>query len=181
MTPGHFATYSVRKWINVGINGNSSLGKPTVFRGVNTLSLDAKGRMAMPSRYRDALLEQSKGQLVITVDRSDPCLLLYPLPEWEEIERKLVRLGNLNATARRLQRLLIGHATELELDSNGRILIPPPLREFAKLDKRIALTGQGNKFEIWDEGTWNEQRDNWITEENQEESELSAELETLSL
>ena len=91
-----------------------------------------------------------------------------------------MRLGNLNATARRLQRLLIGHATEVELDSNGRILIPPPLREFARLDKRIALTGQGNKFEIWDEQTWNEQRDQWVAN-NDEESELSAELESLSL
>lgn len=180
MTLGQIATYSVRKWINVGINGILIPGDSKLFRGVNTLSLDAKGRMAMPSRYRDDLLDQCNGQLVITVDRSDPCLLLYPLPEWEEIERKLVRLGNLNATARRLQRLLIGHATEVELDSNGRILIPPPLREFAKLDKRIALTGQGNKFEIWDEQTWSEQRDQWINE-NEEESELSAELETLSL
>ena len=136
--------------------------------------------MAMPSKYRDRLVEQCAGKLVITVDRSDPCLLLYPLPEWEEIERKLVRLGNLNPQARRLQRLLIGHATELELDSSGRILIPPPLREFARLDKRIALTGQGNKFEIWDEQTWNEQRDHWVAE-NDEDATLSAELESLSL
>ena len=151
-----------------------------MFRGVNTLNLDAKGRMAMPSKYRDRLIAQCDGQLVVTVDRSDPCLLLYPLPEWEEIERKLVRLGNLNNQARRLQRLLIGHATEVELDGNGRILLPTPLREFANLDKRIALTGQGNKFEIWNEQTWNEQRDNWLAE-SEEGSELSAELESLSL
>jgi MraZ protein len=151
-----------------------------VFRGVNTLSLDAKGRMAMPSKYRERLLAQCNGQMVVTVDRSDACLLLYPLPEWEDIERKLVRLGNLNPQARRLQRLLIGHATEVELDTNGRILLPPPLREFAKLDKRIALTGQGNKFEIWDEQTWSEQRETWIASDD-ENAELSAELESLSL
>lgn len=151
-----------------------------MFRGVNTLSLDAKGRMAMPSKYRDRLLAQCNGQMVVTVDRSDACLLLYPLPEWEDIERKLVRLGNLNPQARRLQRLLIGHATEVELDANGRILLPPPLREFAKLDKRIALTGQGNKFEIWDEQTWGEQRETWIASDDQS-AELSAELESLSL
>ena len=150
-----------------------------MFRGVNTLNLDAKGRMAMPSKYRDKLLAQSNGQLVITVDRSDPCLLLYPLPEWEEIERKLTRLGNLNPQARRLQRLLIGHATELELDNSGRILIPPPLRDFAKLDKHIALTGQGNKFEIWDEQTWNEQREGWLSMDN--DTGMSQELESLSL
>ena len=159
--------------------GYPTLGDNTLFRGVNTLNLDAKGRMAMPSKYRERLVAQSEGQLVVTVDRSDPCLLLYPLPEWEEIERKLVRLGNLNNQARRLQRLLIGHATEVELDSNGRILLPPPLREFAHLDKHIALTGQGNKFEIWDEQTWNEHRNSWL--ENEDDAGLSAELESLSL
>ena len=136
--------------------------------------------MAMPSKYRERLLAQCDGQLIVTVDRSDACLLLYPLPEWEDIERKLVRLGNLNNQARRLQRLLIGHATEVELDGNGRILLPPPLREFAQLDKRIALSGQGNKFEIWDEQTWTEQREKWINSDDQN-AELSAELESLSL
>ena len=136
--------------------------------------------MAIPSKYRDRLLAQCDGQMVVTVDRSDACLLLYPLPEWEEIERKLVRLGNLNPQARSLQRLLIGHATEVELDSSGRILLPPPLREFAGLDKRIALTGQGNKFEIWDEETWNAQREKWLAVDT-ENSELSEELESLSL
>jgi len=151
-----------------------------VFRGVNALNLDAKGRMAMPSKYRERLAELCAGQLVVTVDRRDPCLLLYPLPEWEDIERKLARLGNLNPQARRLQRLLIGHATECELDSHGRILLPPPLRQFAKLDKRVALTGQGNKFEIWDEETWNQQRDAWLAEVDGE-GELPPELESLSL
>ena len=149
-----------------------------MFRGVSALNLDAKGRMAVPSKYRDRLLEQSDGQVVITVDRSDPCLLLYPLPEWEDIERKLVRLGNLNPTARALQRLLIGHATEVDIDNSGRILIPPPLREFAQFDKRIVLAGQGNKFEIWDESKWNEQRMSWM---QQDADDISGELESLSL
>lgn len=151
-----------------------------MFRGVNTLNLDAKGRMAMPSKYRERLLDQCAGQLVVTVDLSDPCLLLYPMPEWEDIEHKLVRLGNLNPQARRLQRLLIGHATEVELDNNGRILLPPPLREFASLDKRIALTGQGKKFEIWDENTWNEARQNWLAAD-ETGGETSVDLESLSL
>ena len=151
-----------------------------MFRGVNTLNLDAKGRMAMPSKYRERLMDQCAGQLVVTVDLSDKCLLLYPLPEWEDIERKLVRLGNLNPQARRLQRLLIGHATEVELDNNGRILLPPPLREFADLDKRIALTGQGKKFEIWDENTWNEARQDWLAAD-ETGGEMSVDLESLSL
>lgn len=151
-----------------------------MFRGVNTVSLDAKGRMAMPSKYRERLLERADGQLVVTVDR-DHCLLLYPMPEWEEIEYKLSKLPSLNKQARRLQRLLIGHATEVELDSHGRILVPPPLREFATLEKRVVLIGQGNKFEVWNEQIWNQRRDEWLAEAAAEDGELPVELESLSL
>jgi MraZ protein len=150
-----------------------------VFRGVNNITLDAKGRMAMPTRYRERLHECCTGQLVVTVDR-DHCLLMYPLPEWEEIERKLVRLPSLNKQARRLQRLLIGHATECQLDANGRVLLPPPLREFASLNRQAVLIGQGNKFELWDEQIWNERRDIWLAEED-DELEMPDELESLSL
>jgi MraZ protein len=150
-----------------------------LFRGVNSLNLDTKGRMAMPMRYRQRLADCCAGQLVITVDR-DHCLLMYPLPEWEEIERKLVKLPSFNKQARRLQRLLIGHATEVELDGAGRLLLPPLLREFAGLDKSIVLIGQGNKFELWDEALWNERRDVWLAEDDGLE-ELPAELESLSL
>lgn len=158
----------------------SLIGVLQVFRGVNTLNLDAKGRMAMPSRYRDELSEKSDGKLIVTVDR-DHCLLLYPLPEWEEIERKLVRLPSLNKQARRMQRLLIGHATDCDLDNNGRLLLPPPLREFAELEKRIVLIGQGNKFEIWDEDRWNAKRDDWLKESDDDDLDLPEELESLSL
>ncbi len=137
--------------------------------------------MAMPTKYRDRLMDRCAGQMVVTVDR-DHCLLLYPLPEWEEIERKLVKLPSLQKQARRLQRLLIGHATECELDSHGRILLPPPLREFAGLDKRIVLIGQGNKFELWDEQAWSDRRDQWLAEAAEEDGlELPDELESLSL
>jgi MraZ protein len=150
-----------------------------MYRGVNTLSLDAKGRLAVPTRYREALARQCNGQLVLTVDR-DHCLLLYPLPEWEEIERKLVKLPSFNPQARRLQRLLIGHATECELDAAGRILLPPPLREFAGLDKDVVMIGQGNKFEIWSESAWNARRAEWLAQGG-DEGPLPSELESLSL
>lgn len=133
----------------------------------------------MPTKYRDRLQDICGGQLVITVDR-DHCLLVYPLPEWEEIERKLVKLPSLNKQARRLQRLLIGHATECELDGAGRILLSPLLREFAAIDKQVMLIGQGNKFELWDEATWNARRESWLSEVEGEE-ELTADLESLSL
>jgi len=150
-----------------------------LFRGVTHINLDAKGRMAFPSRYRESLQRSCGGQVVVTVDR-DHCLLVYPLPEWEEIERKLVRLPSLNRQARRLQRLLIGHATECDLDGNGRINLPPPLREFAELDKKVVLIGQGNKFEVWDESTWSARREEWLAEASQD-FEMTAELESLSL
>jgi len=136
-----------------------------MFRGVNALNLDAKGRLAIPTRYRDEIVQTANGRLVLTVNpvEHDHCLLLYPLPEWEEIERKLVKLPTLNAASRRLQRLLIGHATEADLDGNGRILLPPPLREFATLDKSVVMIGQGNKFEIWDEARWNARRSEWLS------------------
>jgi MraZ protein len=136
--------------------------------------------MAFPSRYRDRLVSYCDGHVVVTVDR-DHCLLVYPLPDWEVIEQKLIRLPSLNRQARRLQRLLIGHATECQLDGNGRILLPPPLREFAGLDKKTVLIGQGNKFELWDEETWAQNRDAWLAEAAEEDDELSAELESLSL
>jgi MraZ protein len=150
-----------------------------VFRGVNALNLDSKGRLAIPTRYRDELVRVANGRMVITVDR-DQCLLLYPLPEWEEIERKLVKLPSFNPQARRLQRLLIGHATEVELDGSGRILLPPPLREFAGLDKGVVMIGQGNKFEIWDETRWGARRSEWLAAA-ENEGELPDELGSLSL
>jgi len=134
----------------------------------------------MPSKYRERLQTSGEGQLVITLDMSEPCLLVYPLPEWEDIERKLVRLPSLNKQAVRLKRLLLGHASECELDSNGRILLPPALRELVKLDKHVVLLGQGNKFELWDEQAWNARRDTWLSESEGEQG-LSDGLETLSL
>jgi len=150
------------------------------FRGINNLALDAKGRMAMPSRYRERLLEICGNRLVITVDR-DHCLLVYPLPEWEIIESKLVNLPSLNKQARLLQRLLIGYATECEIDSQGRILLPAMLREFAGLNKKTVLIGQGKKFEIWDEDTWNESQGTWVESVKNGDDDLPAALEELSL
>lgn len=150
-----------------------------MFRGVNSLNLDSKGRLAIPTKYRDTLVQHCSGRMVLTVDR-DHCLLLYPLPDWEEIERKLVKLPSFNAHARRLQRLLIGHATECEMDGNGRILLSPPLREFAALEKAVVLIGQGNKFELWDEATWNTRRAEWLAAAGNGE-DLPAEMESLSL
>ena len=143
---------SGEKWIFAG------KGEGVLFRGVNTLALDVKGRMAIPKKYRESLQECCASQLVITIDK-DRCLLVYPLPEWQEIERKLNALPSFNKAARSMQRLYIGHATDVEMDAQGRVLLPPELRRFAQLQKQAVLIGQGNKFELWDEEAWNRQRD----------------------
>jgi len=161
----------------VGKNGNKWGRVTKLFRGFNPINIDEKGRLAVPTRYRAELRECCDQQLVLTVS-PDKCLLLYPLPEWEEIERKLSKLSSLDKRAKRLQRLLIGHATESEMDAQGRVLVSEPLRQFAGLGKRVVLVGQGNKFELWDEDTWNRSRDEWLEEENLDE--LSPELGSIS-
>jgi MraZ protein len=150
-----------------------------MFRGVTTLNLDVKGRFAIPTRYRERIQACCDARLVVTVDR-DECLLLYPEPEWVEIERKLRNLPSLNRQARALQRLYIGHAQELEMDAQGRILVAPELRQFARLDKRLALVGQVNKFELWNEDTWNARRSQWLAEVSLDDLDRQADLEGLS-
>ena len=136
--------------------------------------------MAMPSRYRERLLENCDGQLVVTVD-PDGCLLVYPLPEWEIIESKLVKLPSFNKRAKSIQRLLIGHATECDMDGQGRILLPTLLREYAGLTKKIVMIGQGKKFEIWDEEVWSDGQDALLSSVQDDEGELPVALEELSL
>ena len=149
-----------------------------MFRGATKVTLDAKGRLAIPTGYRERIAMRCDGQLIVTVDK-DYCLLIYPFPDWEEIERKLVRLPSLNKKARRLQRLMVGHATEVSLDGHGRILLSRELREFANLGRQAMLIGQGNKFELWDEDSWNQKRDEWLSDDD--ETDLPAELESLSI
>ena len=150
-----------------------------MFRGANKLTLDIKGRMVMPTRYRERLQERCGGKLVITVDK-DQCLLVYPMPDWEEIERKLMKLPTFNERARRLQRLMVGYATELDLDAQGRVLLPPNLREFAALTRDAVLIGQGLRFELWDEEKWNQRRDEWLASE-ESAADPSDDLGSLSL
>lgn len=150
-----------------------------MFRGLNALNLDGKGRLAIPARYREPIVARCTGQMVVTVD-PDRCLLLYPLPDWLEIEQELIALPNSKPYARRMQRLLIGHAAECELDGSGRILLPPLLREYAQLDKAVVLIGQGKKFEIWNEHEWNTRRAEWL-EAAPSDEELSSEFGSLSL
>jgi MraZ protein len=153
-----------------------------MFRGVNAVNIDAKGRMVMPTRYRDRLNEENCHQVVITIDTDERCLLIYPFRTWELIENQLAQLPSFNPQARRIQRLLLGHATEAELDNQGRVLLAPLLREYAGLDKKAVLIGQGKKFELWDETHWQERRGQWLAEESGVDSDtLPEEVKSLSL
>ncbi|MGU9957892.1 MAG: division/cell wall cluster transcriptional repressor MraZ [Arenicellales bacterium WSBS_2016_MAG_OTU3] len=164
-----------------------------MFRGVNNINLDSKGRMALPTRYREPLRACASGdvasngsdgaQIVLTITWGERCLSLYPLPEWEIIERKVISLPSLDPTAQRLKRLLVGHAAEIELDKSGRMLVPGELREYAYLDKHVVLVGQGNKFELWDQTLWDKKREDWLpsSESDAAQASLSIELEQLSL
>lgn len=152
-----------------------------MFRGVSQLNLDSKGRLVFPARFRDRLINHCDGEVVATIDYRDKCLVIYPLPEWEKIEKKLIELSDLRESAKRLKRLLIGHAQEIQVDNNGRALVPPPLRDFASLEKRVVLIGQGNKLELWDETRWEESRARWLEEVAGADAELPGDLEGLSL
>ena len=151
-----------------------------MFRGVNNLTLDAKGRLAVPARHRERLAAACEGQLVVTIDRGY-YLLIYPLPVWEEIEAKLVTLPSLHPQVRELQRLLVGHATEVGMDSHGRVLLPAELREFAKLDREVVLLGLMNKFELWDKHTWDERREASLAGGTGNDGSLPEELARLAL
>tara|TARA_Y100000992_G_C21196751_1_gene458313 strand:+ start:235 stop:657 length:423 start_codon:yes stop_codon:yes gene_type:complete len=118
--------------------------------------MDSKGRIAIPVKYRNYLLQERGACLVVTIDTNDKCLLLYPLPEWEEIEKQIESLPSFDQQARRIQRLLIGYATEVDMDKNGRILLSPMLRDYADLDKQLVLVGQGKRFELWSKKIWDE-------------------------
>ena len=152
-----------------------------MFRGATLVNLDSKGRLSVPTRYREQLLENAAGQMVCTIDLHQPCLLLYTLPEWEIIEKKLARLSSMNPNERRVQRLLLGHASECQMDNAGRLLLANTLRQHASLTKEVMLVGQFNKFELWDEQTWYQQVKDDIDAEQSAQEPLSERLQDLSL
>lgn len=154
-----------------------------MFRGISSINLDDKGRLAVPTRYREELKECCDRQLVVTVAVNERCmgesgcLWLYPLPEWEKLEQTINKLPTLNKMAGNLRRFLIGNATECEMDGQGRLLLPEKLRTFANMDKKVFLLGQLTKFEIWNEEAWLAKENEWLASNGDEDL---AELGTLS-
>lgn len=117
------------------------------FLGSHAINMDAKGRLAIPARVREELQEECGGRIVLTANADEErCLLLYPEPVFENVRTQVLALPNMNKKARRLQRLILGHATQLELDSAGRVLVPPTLRSYARLEKKLMLIGQARNW-----------------------------------
>ena len=152
-----------------------------MFRGLSAVQIDSKGRITIPANYRTLMVEEASGSLVATIDTEEKCLLLYPFPQWQVIEEKLEALPSFQPAARRIQRLLLGHATEMELDRQGRILLPPLLRDYAGLDSAVIMVGQGKKIEIWNESAWEDARVTWLSEGMGENHTVPMELAMMSL
>jgi len=154
-----------------------------LLRGISSLNLDGKGRLAIPTRYREELQDCCEGQMVVTVAVNESgfgehgCLWLYPLAEWEKLEQTINKLPTLNKMAGKLRRFVIGNASECEMDNQGRLLLPEKLRSFANMDKKVVLVGQLNKFEVWNEDAWIAKENEWM---DGDDNEGLAELGPLS-
>lgn len=151
-----------------------------MFRGINPINLDAKGRAGLPAKYRDRMTDRCDGHMIVTVHPFDRCLLLYPLTDWEIIEAQVNALPNSTSRqARRFQHLMVGYASELELDAANRLLLPSMHRDHAQFEKKLILVGQGQKFEIWSEALWTSMTETYLEEPFGEDA--SVELANLSL
>ena len=122
------------------------------FHGAAVITLDAKGRVAIPTRHRSALLQAGKS-LVLTA-HPDGCVLIYPVAEWEPVREKVAGFPSMDPVASWWKRLLLGFEEHVSPDGSGRILLPPALRLHARLERDAMMVGQGHYFELWDAGVW---------------------------
>ena len=140
----------MRKWENVG---------GEVFQGAAQISLDAKGRMTVPTRTRDPLTQGGTVRLVLTA-HPDGCLLLFPSPAWDPIRTRVMSFPSLDRQFSVWKRLLVGFAQDVEIDGAGRLLLPPEMRDFAHINRQVMFVGQGSHYEIWDLEQWKQQLEN---------------------
>lgn len=156
-----------------------------MFRGVTSINLDVKGRIAIPTRYRTELKDCCERQMIVTIGMDERCvgepgcLWMYPLPEWEKLELTISKLPSLNKMAVKLRRFLIGNATECEMDGQGRLLISDKLRKFAGMEKHVVLVGQLNKFEIWNEPVWTAKENDLMSGDDVSDADLD-EIKSIS-
>ncbi len=148
-----------------------------MFRGAIQLSMDAKGRLGVPAKHRDTLTAGGAGEVVLTA-HPHRCLILYPQAAWTPIETKLTSLSSFNSQISGIQRMIVGQADVMSLDSAGRLMINPVLRKFARLEKEVMMVGQGSHFELWDVGAWDLQLESLMAAD---QLEIPQELEGFSL
>lgn len=125
-----------------------------MFRGISNLNSDPKGRIAIPTKYREEIKSEHEGKMILTVDHGDRCLVLYPMEKWLGTEQALMGMPNIDPDVKSMKRLIMGYATDVKMDDQGRIILPAPLRDYAGMGKKVVMIGQGDKFELWDEGSW---------------------------
>jgi MraZ protein len=147
-----------------------------MFRGRYEHTIDAKGRTSLPARYRDAL-ETSGERRVVLTSALDPCLVAYAMPEWAAFEERLGKLPQFDRAVQKLKRIYVSGAVECEVDDSGRVLVPPTLREYARLEKEVLWAGSGKYAELWDKETW---RAHFDTTED-ERRDISSRLAELGL
>jgi len=135
------------------------------FRGISKVSVDAKGRFSLPKQRREHLQASGVNTVVVTADPGR-CLLIYPMSEWQKFEAQIVALPNAHPAARQYQRLYLGYAAEIEFDSSGRLLLTSELRDYANIDRKATLLGQGNKLEMWNADVFDEQAEKWADDLN---------------
>lgn len=151
------------------------------FRGITKLSVDAKGRLAMPKNHRDKLEKDGISELVVTADTTPGCLLIYPLPVFEEVEQHLTQMPNLTKRARAAQRRFIGYASDVEMDATGRIPLSAELRDYSGISRKAYLIGQGKKFELWEEAAWEQECAKWKLESEDDETSDETPSELLNI
>lgn len=139
------------------------------FKGGPVLTLDGKGRITVPARYRDVLMTAVEGRMVVSKNPAG-CLSLYPQPVWDRFETDLIALPE---SRNALRRLYLGSATEVQIDGSSRVLLPPELREWAGLERDVIFMGMGNSFELWDKARYAAQEARLL------EQDLSAQLDHL--
>ncbi|MDA1331104.1 MAG: division/cell wall cluster transcriptional repressor MraZ [Proteobacteria bacterium] len=127
-----------------------------MFQGVVGINLDVKGRLAIPTKHREQLTSGQRDKLILT-SHPHRCLLLYPVEAWNPIRAQIMTFSSFDPKLSLWKRLLVGFAEEMELDNAGRVLISASQRQFAGLEKRVMLVGQGSHFELWSESSWDKQ------------------------
>jgi MraZ protein len=151
-----------------------------MFRGATKTSVDDKGRLVVPVRYRERFAERSGGDVIVTVNRDGECLVIYPAVDWEPVQSEIMKMPAFSKDVEILRRVMVGFASDQKIDGHGRVLIPPELREFAQIERNAMLIGQGNRFELWQEARWTERSSFWL-KSAQTGTDLPPELSSFSL